>query len=94
LTQLVWTSAFTRAANRLVRRDPKLRQRIERTFLLLSQDAMDPALRSHKLKGELAGVWACSVDYDIRILYEFVLNPDTNQREILLLALGTHDEVY
>ena len=51
-------------------------------------------MRSHKLKGDLAGTWACSVDYEIRILYEFVENPDTGEREILLLTLGTHDEVY
>jgi mRNA-degrading endonuclease YafQ of YafQ-DinJ toxin-antitoxin module len=46
------------------------------------------------LKGELSGVWACTVDYDNRILFEFVKNPDAGNEEILLLTLGTHDEVY
>jgi addiction module RelE/StbE family toxin len=78
----------------LAHHDPILRKRIEKTLLLLSKDPMALGLRSHKLKGDLAGTWACSVDYEIRILYEFVENPDTGDREIFLLTLGTHDEVY
>jgi mRNA-degrading endonuclease YafQ of YafQ-DinJ toxin-antitoxin module len=34
------------------------------------------------------------VDYDNRILFEFVQNPESDEEEILLLTLGTHDEVY
>jgi mRNA-degrading endonuclease YafQ of YafQ-DinJ toxin-antitoxin module len=51
-------------------------------------------LRSHKLKGELEGVWACAVSYEHRILFEFVQNPETGEEEILLLTIGTHEEVY
>jgi mRNA-degrading endonuclease YafQ of YafQ-DinJ toxin-antitoxin module len=51
-------------------------------------------LHSHKLKGELAGAWACTVDYDKRILFEFSQKPESGEEEILLLTMGTHDEVY
>jgi len=44
--------------------------------------------------GQLAGAWACTVDYNKRILFEFVQNPDSGEEEILLLTMGTHDEVY
>lgn len=60
---------------------------------LLSDDAFDPRLKTHKLKGELDGVWACSAGYDLRILFEFVTGDDAVER-ILLLTVGTHDEVY
>jgi mRNA-degrading endonuclease YafQ of YafQ-DinJ toxin-antitoxin module len=46
------------------------------------------------LKGELSGVWACTVDYDNRILFEFVKNSDADEEEIFLLTLGSHDEGY
>jgi len=46
------------------------------------------------LKGQLAGAWACSVGYDVRILFEFVENPATGEEEILLLTMGSHDAVY
>jgi len=48
-------------------------------------------LHTHKLKGELSGVWACTVDYDNRILFELVKNSE--EEEIFLLTLGSHDEV-
>lgn len=60
----------------------------------LAEDPFHPTLHSHKLKGKLAGAWACTVDYDNRLLFEFVLNPESGEEEILLLTMGTHDEVY
>jgi mRNA-degrading endonuclease YafQ of YafQ-DinJ toxin-antitoxin module len=34
------------------------------------------------------------VTYDYRIVFEFVRNPDSGEEEILLVDIGTHDEVY
>jgi mRNA-degrading endonuclease YafQ of YafQ-DinJ toxin-antitoxin module len=68
--------------------------RVERTLKQLAEDPFHPTLHSHKLKGELAGAWACTVDYDNRVLFEFVRNPESGEEEILLLTMGTHDEVY
>jgi len=91
---LVWSAAFMRAFKRAVRRQPALRSRVERALRQLAEDPFQPALHSHKLKGELAGAWACTVDYDNRILFEFVQNPESGEEEIFLLTMGTHDEVY
>ena len=78
----------------MTRRHPEMKDKIEDVLRQLAEDPFHPSLHSHKLKGELAGVWACTVDYDNRILFEFVHNPDTEEDEILLLTMGTHDEVY
>jgi len=43
--------------------------------------------------GELSDIWSCSVDYNYRILFQFIDNLD-NSSSILLLNIGTHDEVY
>lgn len=94
MNKLVWSRSFVRAGRRITRKDPEVRARLEHTLRLLAQDPIDPRLRAHKLKGELAGVWACSVDYDLRVLFEFVKNPDTQETELFLLTLGSHDEVY
>lgn len=91
---LVWSSTFVRAFKRVTRRQPVLRARIEQTLLQLAEDPFHPSLHSHKLKGQLAGTWACGVGYDVRILFELVENPATDEEEILLLTLGSHDEVY
>jgi hypothetical protein len=51
-----------------------------------------PSLLTHKLRGPLAGCWACSAGYDLRVVFEYVQHQGAEA--ILLLALGTHDEVY
>jgi len=91
---LVWGSAFARAFKRATRRRPVLRTRTERALRQLAEDPFHPSLRTHKLKGQLAGAWACSVGHNARILFEFVQNPVTGKDEILLLTMGSHDDVY
>ena len=91
---LVWSRSFVRAFKRAVRRQPDLRLKVERTLDRLVEDPFHPALHSHKLRGKLEGAWACTVDFDYRILFEFVRNPQSGEEEILLLTVGTHDEVY
>jgi len=83
-----------RALKRLVRRQPELEARIERSLKQLAEDPFHPSLHSHKLKGELAGAWACTVDYNNRILFEFVRDLGSGEEEILLLTMDTHDDVY
>lgn len=61
---------------------------------LLQNDPFHNSLKTHKLKGVLDGSWACSVDYDLRIIFDFVKNPDTKETEILLIDIGSHEEVY
>ena len=91
---LVWSSRFIRAFRRVVRRQPELRAKIEQALRQLAEEPFHPSLHSHKLKGKLAGVWACTVDYDNRILFEFIQGSESGAEEIYLLTMGTHDEVY
>ncbi|MBN1872883.1 MAG: type II toxin-antitoxin system mRNA interferase toxin, RelE/StbE family [Anaerolineae bacterium] len=91
---LVWSPAFVRTVKRKTRRYPDLLEAIEKSLHRLEMDPFHPLLHTHKLTGHLSGTWACSVDYDVRILFEFVQNPESGAEEILLLTVGTHDEVY
>ena len=77
-----WTPKSLRYFKRLIRKDPNLRPLIEQTLLQLSEDPFYPSLCTHKLKGELANVWSCSIDYNYRILFEFVDNPEDKQEAI------------
>jgi mRNA-degrading endonuclease YafQ of YafQ-DinJ toxin-antitoxin module len=90
--KLLPTSAFLRSARKTVKKDPSLAQAIAAALALLADDAHDPQLRTHKLKGKLDGSWACSAGYDLRIVFSFVQHEE--KEAILLEAVGTHDEVY
>jgi addiction module RelE/StbE family toxin len=85
-------ATFVKAARRLVRKKPWTVPALQESLQLLSLDAFNPLLRTHKLKGKLAGTWACSVGFDLRIVFEFV--PYQDKEAILLLTVGTHEEVY
>jgi mRNA-degrading endonuclease YafQ of YafQ-DinJ toxin-antitoxin module len=76
----------------MLKRRPQLAADAEAALQILSEDAFDPRLKTHKLSGDLQGCWACSAGYDLRILFEFVQHGDAEA--ILLLTVGTHDEVY
>jgi mRNA interferase YafQ len=65
---------------------------VETALALFSHDAFDPRLRTHKLSGPLEDRWACSVTYEFRIVFRFV--SFQAQEAILLLSIGTQDDVY
>lgn len=89
---LLQSSAFARDLRAWLKSRPGSARDVEATLAQLSADASHPSLRSHKLKGRLAGCWACSAGYDLRIVFEFVQHEGAEA--ILLLTVGTHDEVY
>jgi addiction module RelE/StbE family toxin len=94
MTNLIISSSFKRAFKTIIKRQPDLKPKIEAKLKLLADDPYNPILRTHKLKGKLSGAWACSVEYDCRIVFSFEQNQQTLEEEINLIDIGTHDEVY
>ncbi len=60
----------------------------------MQEDVFLPRLGTHSLQGELAGLRACSCGYDCRIVFSLEMDNETNEDVIILLNIGTHDEVY
>jgi mRNA-degrading endonuclease YafQ of YafQ-DinJ toxin-antitoxin module len=56
--ELVRTSAFVRASRRFLKKNPQLKADVGAMLQLLCEDAFDSRLKTHKLKGDLEGVWA------------------------------------
>jgi addiction module RelE/StbE family toxin len=80
------------ASTRFLRKARKLKApqatMLKAVLRRLAADPRDPVLRTHRLKGELAGYWACTVDDHLRLLFRW------EGDELLLWNLGTHDQVY
>ena len=89
---LLRSPAFARDLRAWLKSRSGVSTSLEATLEQLSADASHPSLRTHKLRGALSGCWACSAGYDLRIVFEYVQHEGAEA--ILLLALGTHDEVY
>ncbi len=94
MRSITFDSSFKRAYKSLIRKRPDLKLKIESILYLLSTDAFEPSLQTHKLKGRLAGSWACTVEYDCRIVFDFVKLTKDGEEDILLIDIGSHDEVY
>jgi addiction module RelE/StbE family toxin len=94
MRKLAWDSSFRRAFKRRTKKDPDLRQRIFETLEVLANDPYSSSLKTHKLHGQLEGLWACSINFDLRIVFAFEPDPETGEEWIVLIDIGTHDEVY
>lgn len=87
---LVTTRHFERRARKFLHKHPDLRPVLRDTLDHLSGDPFQPQLELHPLSGNLAGVQAVSLTYS----YRLTLLVRVTEREIVLLDIGTHDEVY
>ena len=92
--ELVLTTKFERAFRRLVRRNPALQPQIEQALQRMAANLAEPRLKTHHLSGALAGLHACSAGYDCRIVFAKQKQPKTGTEVLLLVNIGSHDEVY
>ena len=88
---LLRPSAFARDLRAWLKSRPGTAVSVEATLDQSSADASHPSFKTHKLRGTLAGCWASGGGYDPRIVFEFA--PHEGSEAILLLSLGTHDQV-
>jgi mRNA interferase YafQ len=94
MMEVVWSSGFKRSFKKITKKNPQLKDRIVEVLILLADDPFTPSLKSHNLGGNLAGLWSCSVAYDCRIIFNFSEDEQLSEIFILLIDIGSHDEVY
>ncbi len=94
MRQLVLTPKFKRAFRKFTKRNIDLQQRILATLQQMEADVFAPNLGTHKLSGKLDGLQSCSCGYDCRVVFAIEQDTQINSEVIVLLDIGTHDEVY
>jgi mRNA-degrading endonuclease YafQ of YafQ-DinJ toxin-antitoxin module len=89
MTEIAFSSSFKRAfKNRIAGCKPqeeKFWKRVE----MFRHNPHDARLRTHKLSGDLQDYWSFSVEYDVRIVFQFVA-----KNRAVFQDIGRHDEVY
>ena len=88
--QLVFTNQYTRRAARFLKRHPDLAAGYSKALLLLEANPHHPSLRLHALKGRLDGLYSASINISYRITLEMIIADG----EIILINVGSHDDVY
>ncbi|MBX9258723.1 type II toxin-antitoxin system YafQ family toxin [Desmonostoc muscorum CCALA 125] len=94
MSKLVVSSKFKRAFRKFVRRNPDLQIRIEETITAMENDIFAANLGTHKLDGKLSGLLSCSCGYDCRIVFSLQTDDESGEQVVILLDIGTHDDVY
>lgn len=87
---IVATQYFLRRARKFLKKHPDLQERFAQVVDNLQQDPFAPHLAYHPLGGKLKGVQAVSITDSYRPTLTIVLS----EKEIILLDIGSHDEVY
>jgi mRNA interferase YafQ len=92
--KVVWNNSFKRAFKKLIKKNPQLQESITNVLISLSNDPFTPSLKTHKLSGNLEGYWSSSVTYDCRIVFIWTENDNFHESLIILVDIGSHDQVY
>jgi mRNA-degrading endonuclease YafQ of YafQ-DinJ toxin-antitoxin module len=87
---LVWSVGFIRSAEKFIKSHPELRNKFAAILRDLENDPFQPHLKYHQLGGNLKGINAVSITYSYRITLTIVVS----DQEIILLDVGSHEEVY
>ncbi|HEV2832324.1 MAG TPA: type II toxin-antitoxin system YafQ family toxin [Hanamia sp.] len=92
--KLVLSKSFNKSYKKFIGKKPTLKPYIENALIILEGDAFSSSLKTHKLSGNLYGYFACSCGYDCRIIFSIEKDLKNKTEIILLVDIGTHDEVY
>ncbi len=91
---LIYSSAFKKSFKKFSKGNTVLKNQILKTLEALEKNPYSPTLKTHKLSGNLFGLLACSCGYDCRIIFSFEKIKGHKEEVILLVDIGSHEEVY
>jgi mRNA-degrading endonuclease YafQ of YafQ-DinJ toxin-antitoxin module len=81
---------FIKTTTKFLKKHPDLVNKFKQTVQKLENDPFEPSLKLHKLQGNLEKFYAVRLTYEYRI----VLILQIVDGQIILVDIGTHDDVY
>ena len=88
--RVIYTKSYLRRATKFAKRHPDLLAQYEKALKLLELNPFHPSLRLHRLSGSLSGLHSISINISYRITLEFLIEDG----KIILVNVGSHDEIY
>ena len=88
--ELIFTDQYNKKAVRFIKDHPESLVQYGKTLELLSINPHHPSLRLHGLKGRLSGLHIVSINLKYRITLELIIT----DKEIILVNVGSHEQVY
>jgi addiction module RelE/StbE family toxin len=88
--ELVYTEQYNKKVAKFIKRHPDVLSQYQKTLELMSLNPHHPSLRLHELKGKFEGLSSISINTKYRITLEMIVTP----KEIILINVGDHDQIY
>jgi len=88
--KLIYTDSYIKRASKFIKRHPDLISQYEKSLKILETNPQHPSLRLHQLKGKLSELHSISINISYRITLEFYFS----EKEIVLVNVGHHDDIY
>ena len=89
MIELIWDKPFIRMLKKWQKKHPELNARFQERLQLFCEQPFHPSLKTHSLSGNLEGLFAFSITFEYRLVFKFI-----DENKVLLISIGTHDEVY
>lgn len=90
LYKIISTDTYFKKLKKFIKKHPEILERYAKTIKLLEVDPYHPSLRLHKLQGKLKEYQSISITIKYRLIIDFIIEDE----RIILLDIGSHDEVY
>ncbi len=87
---LLYPESYIKRARKFLRIHPEIQGQYRKTLELLELNPKHSSLRLHDLEGRLKGMSSVSINMSYRIVLEFKIKG----KEITLINVGNHDQVY
>jgi proteic killer suppression protein len=88
--RVIYTKSYLKRATKFAKRHPDLLAQYEKALKLLELNPFHPSLRLHRLSGSLSDLHSISINISYRITLEFLIEDS----KIILVNVGSNDEVY
>jgi len=88
--KIIRTDTYFKKLKKFIKKHPEVLDRYIKVIKLLELNPYHPSLRLHKLKGNLKEYYSVSITMQYKVVIDFIIE----ENKIILLDIGTHNEVY
>lgn len=88
--RLIYPESYIRKAKKFLKKHPQVKNQYQKTLELLELNPNHPSLRLHSLQGRLSSLSSVSINISYRIVLQILIK----DKDIILVDVGNHDQVY
>jgi proteic killer suppression protein len=90
VNKIIYTETYIKRAKKFIKKHPEILSQYEKTLKLIEINPFHPSLHLHKLKGRLSDLYSVSINISYRICIDFIIE----EKRMIPIDIGKHDEVY